>query len=51
MPDNKCDTCVECFKKHMNPRLKKESCTDYMESYEKVQSLKKSTTYVYSGAT
>lgn len=36
MLENKCETCVECFKKHMNPRLKKKECVDYIESFEKI---------------
>jgi len=47
MPDNKCATCVECFKKYKNPRLQKSTCTDYIERYQPIKKLK---TYVYEGA-
>jgi hypothetical protein len=50
MPDSKCDTCVECFKKHKNPGLQKESCGDYMPSLEKALASKKSSTYVFEGS-
>ena len=35
MPENKCDSCVECYKKHSTPSLSKTSCKDYIESIEK----------------
>ena len=37
MPNDLCESCVECFKKHINPGLKKSTCSDYIESLEKIQ--------------
>jgi hypothetical protein len=43
MPDNKCDTCVECFQKHNNPSTKKTTCINYVEDFDKMMKLYKRT--------